>query len=336
MRKARAIAEGGGYYHVVNRISGRRMLLSPHWKGRLLRHARAAADFSGAEILTYAMMGNHFHLLVHVPGRREVDDAELVRRMEAIYAPRKLERILADWGRWGASPANAWKAAEAKARLRARMYSLPQFVKTFSERFTEEFNRETGNTGSPWGQRFRSVLVERDSRALLPMAAYIDTNPLRAGIASDPAKCRWTGFGAAVAGDARARAGIVRLMGVVAGGLPREWAEAAAAYKAILDGRAGQTSKNGDRPRKEALRGGAPDGDRPRNGEGEEAGAQTLAEMIRERVPQFSAGRAIGRAAFVAPFAGTRYRRHAPFPIPCAEMTGIGTAASVKSRSVPV
>lgn len=43
MRKARAIASGDGYYHVVNRISGRRMLLSPHWKGRLLHHARAAA-----------------------------------------------------------------------------------------------------------------------------------------------------------------------------------------------------------------------------------------------------------------------------------------------------
>ena len=315
------------------------MLLSPYWKGRLLHHVRAAADFSGAEILTHAMMGNHFHLLVHVPGKREVDDAELVRRMAAIYAPRKLERILADWERWGTDPASAWKVAEAKARLRARTYSLPQFVKTFSERFTEEFNRETGNTGSPWGQRFKSVLVERDSRALLPMAAYIDTNPLRAGVAADPAKCRWTGFGAAVAGDARSRAGIVKLMGIVAGNPSMEWAEAAAAYAAVLDGRAGQASKNGDRPRKEALRGDASNGDRPRNGEEEgpamEADgteAQTVAEMVRGRVPQFTAGRAIGCAAFVAPFLGTRSRNKAPFPIRCAEMKEIGTAARVSNH----
>jgi hypothetical protein len=52
------------------------------------------------------------------------------------------------------------------------------------------------------------------------MAAYIDLNPVRAGIVEDPKEYRWCGYGAAAAGDRRARTG---LQVVIAGG---EWVAA--------------------------------------------------------------------------------------------------------------
>jgi hypothetical protein len=49
------------------------------------------------------------------------------------------------------------------------------------------------------------------------VAAYIDLNPVRAGIATDPADYRWSSYGEAVGGGARgngkkARAGLVRAL----------------------------------------------------------------------------------------------------------------------------
>lgn len=42
-----------------------------------------------------------------------------------------------------------------------------------------------------WEDRFRSVLVEGRGHALRTMAAYIDLNPVRAGLCEDPKDYRW-------------------------------------------------------------------------------------------------------------------------------------------------
>jgi putative transposase len=51
-------------------------------------------------------------------------------------------------------------------------------------------------------------LVEGKGNALQTMAAYIDLNPVRAGIVSDPKDYRFSGYGEAVAGVALARQGL--------------------------------------------------------------------------------------------------------------------------------
>ena len=80
MRRPRVKVEGEGFYHVVSRIAGRRFLLDETEKGTLLGMIRAAAAFSGVEVYTFAVMSNHFHLLVRVPRRRAVEEKELLRR----------------------------------------------------------------------------------------------------------------------------------------------------------------------------------------------------------------------------------------------------------------
>src|SRR6187431_2012190 len=45
------------------------------------------------------------------------------------------------------------------------------------------------------------------------MAAYIDLNPVRAGMVTDPADYRWSGYSEAMTGKARSRRGLVRIIG---------------------------------------------------------------------------------------------------------------------------
>jgi putative transposase len=50
-----------------------------------------------------------------------------------------------------------------------------------------------------WEDRFKSVIVE-SGVAARTIAAYIDLNPVRAGMATDPADYRWSSYGEAVGG----------------------------------------------------------------------------------------------------------------------------------------
>jgi hypothetical protein len=43
------------------------------------------ADYCGVQILTYAILSNHFHVLLAVPTRAEISDAELLRRYAILY-----------------------------------------------------------------------------------------------------------------------------------------------------------------------------------------------------------------------------------------------------------
>ena len=84
-----------------------------------------------------------------------------------------------------------------RALLMRRMASLPVFVKMLKQRFSIRYNREEGHVGTLWEGPFRSVLVEPSRRALSVVGAYIDLNPVRAGIVSDPKDFRFSGYGEA-------------------------------------------------------------------------------------------------------------------------------------------
>ena len=91
------------------------------------------------------------------------------------------------------------------------MYDLSAYMKIVKQRFTQWFNKKHGRKGTLWEDRFKSTLVE-DGHAARVVAAYIDLNPVRAGMVSDPKDYRWCGYGEAVAGKQPARAGLQRVL----------------------------------------------------------------------------------------------------------------------------
>ena len=91
--------------------------------------------------------------------------------------------------------------------VRRRLFDLSAFMKELKQRFTGWFNRHHGRVGTLWEGRFKSVLLE-SGEAVRMVAAYIDLNPVRAGLVDDPKDYRWCSYAAAVAGDREARRGL--------------------------------------------------------------------------------------------------------------------------------
>jgi hypothetical protein len=121
---------------------------------------------------------------------------------------------LAEAGKPAGDGGNDARMAEIHARFTYRMHDLSQFMKGLLIRFTRWFNRTHSRTGTLWEERFKSVIVESGAAART-MAAYIDLNPVRAGMVKDPADHRWSSYGEAVGGGAKgngkkAREGLVR------------------------------------------------------------------------------------------------------------------------------
>ena len=210
---------------MVNRIYDRRYLLDTEGKEFLVKLVRAYEDVLGVEVLTFCVMDNHFHLLVRVPHRPEGFDVPI----EVVVA--RLDRALgAESAKLMHRNLEFWRTTKNEAAMEewrrqqvARMFSLSEFMKAIQLRFSRWYNRRAGRKGTLWEGRYTSVIVEEEERAMRTMAAYIDLNPVRAGMVADPADYRWSGYAEAMAGKARSRRGVVKIIGQMA------WARAAAA-----------------------------------------------------------------------------------------------------------
>jgi REP element-mobilizing transposase RayT len=209
---------GGQAYHVMSRTAGGEMLFGEVEKEAFRRLMWRLAKFSGVEVLTYALMGNHFHILVKVPERAkflrrfegEGGEERLLEHLSLLYSKSYLASLRQEIAR----VREAGREEEVQLMLetfRKRFCDLSCFVKELKERFSRWFNKHHERRGTLWMDRFKSVLVE-DGEALRTMALYIDLNPVRAGLVEDPKDYRWTGYGEACGGSKRARRGLCRVM----------------------------------------------------------------------------------------------------------------------------
>jgi hypothetical protein len=165
-------------------------------------------------------MGNHFHLLLEVPDKEAAlvgwSEEDLVKRLGTLSPETHTRRVLSDVKMWREN-GNAEGVAKVAESVRARLFDLSAFMKEFKHRFSMWFNKRHGRKGALWEERFKSVLVEGEGGTspdglggLLAVAAYIDLNPVRAGLVDDPKDYRWCSYAAAAAGDGSERGGIAQ------------------------------------------------------------------------------------------------------------------------------
>ncbi len=69
--------------------------------------------------------------------------------------------------------------------------TLGRLMQALGRRYVRRFNDRHRRTGTLWEGRYRSTVVETD-RYLLACMRYIDLNPVRGGLVSDPAIFRWS------------------------------------------------------------------------------------------------------------------------------------------------
>ena len=199
------------HYHCLSRVVDRRFVLGPDEREKFIRLMRGYEAFCGVKVVTFCVLSNHFHILLEVPRRPPPEllpnDQELVARLKSAdysYSWATLKQTLERFRAEGHDAA----AEELRERFFIRMWDVSWFMKMLKQRFSNWFNRRSGRKGTLWEERFRSVLVEGAGPALATMAAYIDLNPIRAGMADDPKDYRWGGYAEAVGGGRLAREGL--------------------------------------------------------------------------------------------------------------------------------
>ena len=272
---------GEAVYHCMTRtVNGERIMDDPA-REVLRKQLWQIADFCGVQILTYAILSNHFHVLVRVPQKQLTPDVELLRRYQTLY-PRptkyqcaRLEVIQAQL------VSDAAEAIEWRRRQIALMGDVSQFMKLVKQRFSVWFNRSHQRYGTLWSERFKSVLVEPHGRALETVATYIDLNCVRAGLATDPKDYRFCGYAEAVAGNAAAQAGLLSILG-------GSWSEAQATYRHWLFGTATEARESGT-PIDAALL----------EKVIAEGGKLPLSTVLRCRIRYFTDGAVLGSRTFV-------------------------------------
>ncbi len=213
MRRPRLKNEGESYYHLYTRTAFQHCIFGDAEKRVLVSMMRKLALFCGLDILTYCIMDNHFHILVHVPERGEISVDELIKRYGSMYGKDEAKELKARWEDMMKSEATAHQAEQEMAALRRRMGDISPFMQALKHRFSIWFKHNHSNykSGTIWDSRFGSTLVEGSDNALSAVAAYIDLNPVRAGIVDDPAEYAWSGYGSAMSGDKESRKGIAMI-----------------------------------------------------------------------------------------------------------------------------
>jgi REP element-mobilizing transposase RayT len=193
------------YYHCISRVVDRRFVLGDAEREQFVAWVRHYEAFCGVRVVTYCILSNHFHILVEVPQRPETlpSDEVLFGLLERGYSKGFAQTIRQ---RLEMLPEDERQAL--RESFFARMWDVSAFMKLLKQRFTQWFNKQQGRRGTLWEERFKSVLVDGAGEALATMAAYIDLNPVRAGLVDDPKDYRWCGYAEAVAGKRAARQGL--------------------------------------------------------------------------------------------------------------------------------
>ena len=176
------------YYHCLSRCVRRARLCGEgyeHRKQWIEDRLECLAQCFAISVCGFAVMDNHLHVLVRLDPEAANDwsDQEVVRRWSRVYPPktRKGQEIEIN---------QTWIDHQRKdqtkvARMRERLTSLGWFMKALKEPLARMANKEDGSKGTFWEGRYKSIAI-LDQEALLATCAYIDLNPVAAGIAKAP------------------------------------------------------------------------------------------------------------------------------------------------------
>jgi len=179
-RRARLKVRGEpAVYHIISRTVGQQFLLGRKEKGYFLHLLERLGRKYFVEIISFAILDNHFHLIIRIRPGDGVPAPEIRKRYYEYYGMKKpfpeerLEHFRRKWG------------------------DLSEFVRDLKQNFSRWYNKTHNRSGYLWGGRFTSVLLEK-GEALVSCMAYVDLNPVRARIVVSPQDYPWSSIGCLV------------------------------------------------------------------------------------------------------------------------------------------
>jgi REP element-mobilizing transposase RayT len=186
------IHEDSGAYHIISRAADKDIQFSPGEKEYFLKLMEIFSKGFYVDIHSFCVMDNHFHVLLtsRESLAYKAGKDELFRRYKQIY------------GKTSHPPPGSYQSnGEINVdedggveRLRRRLGSVSRFVQELKQTFSRWYNRQHDRKGYLWTDRFKGVIVDI-GEAQLSCSAYIDLNPIRAGIVQRPEDYRWSSMG---------------------------------------------------------------------------------------------------------------------------------------------
>ncbi|MCK4763148.1 MAG: transposase [Candidatus Aminicenantes bacterium] len=179
------VVEEDAYYHITSRTVRQEFFIEDVEKEKLLSIIKRYSALYFVKVLGYAVMSNHFHLLVKIETGEQYSDKDVCRRLQSFYSK--------DDGSGGEDTREGLYLQNLD-RYRKKLGDLSEYVKCIKQTFSWWYNRRQNCRGYFWSDRFKSVLIER-GEGLLNCLGYIDLNPVRAGIVARPEDYRWSSLG---------------------------------------------------------------------------------------------------------------------------------------------
>jgi len=176
IRRLKVVNEDA-FYHVISRTVGQDFLLHDREKQKLFDIIKRYSALFFVKVIGYAIMSNHFHLLVRMETGENYSDEEVHQRLKAFYEHDYAELRFSDLN-----------------PVREKLGNLSEYLKGIKQTFSWGYNRLHKRRGYFWSDRFKSVLIQ-SGESLLNCLGYIDLNPLRAGIVQKPEDYRWCSLG---------------------------------------------------------------------------------------------------------------------------------------------
>ncbi len=188
------------YYHTTSRCVRRSFLCGDdpysgenydHRKQWVLDRLDLASSTFTISICSFAILSNHYHLVLKIDRKcaQQLTNRQVAKRWKQIYA---WPQIVSDWYD-GESQSQAVldQTLQIIGTWRERLYELGWFMRSINESIARSANAEDKCTGHFWDGRYDSRVL-LDDQALLTCMAYVDLNPIRAGIAQSLENSQFT------------------------------------------------------------------------------------------------------------------------------------------------
>ena len=179
------------HYHCISRCVRRAFLCGndcytgqsfEHRRQWMIDRIRDLTDVFAIEVCAYAIMSNHYHLVLYV-NEAEIETCsyeDVCERWAKIYS---LSPLVLRWQKGElTSEAEKIVALSIIDEWRLRLSSISWFMRCLNEFIARKANKEDHCKGRFWEGRFKSQAL-LDEKALLTCMAYVDLNPIRAKMA---------------------------------------------------------------------------------------------------------------------------------------------------------
>jgi REP element-mobilizing transposase RayT len=199
-RKAQVSLETTPYYHCVSRCVRRAFLCGvdsltgksyEHRRQWIVDRIKQLSNIFAINTCAFAVLSNHYHVILHVDVERasKWSEQDIIERWERLFSLpvivqryRTMETI---------SSAERDVVSELVSKWRKRLHDISWFMRCINEPIARQANQEDGCTGRYWEGRYKSQAL-LDEKALATCMAYVDLNPVRAGIAETPEQSEFT------------------------------------------------------------------------------------------------------------------------------------------------